>query len=93
MARSLEPDEVVAKYIKGGRLVVWPRARERRMILLDFLAQLFEPGRRYPEKGVNAALNVFHDDYAMLRRYLVDEGFMERDHGMYWRAGGSYPLD
>ena len=34
----------------------------------------------------------WHPDVAALRRYLVDEGFMERDHGEYWRAGGTFEL-
>ena len=31
------------------------------------------------------------DDFVTLRRYLVDEGFLDRsdDSGDYWRAGGS----
>jgi hypothetical protein len=24
-----------------------------------------------------------------LRRYLVDEGFLSRDAGIYWRTGGT----
>jgi hypothetical protein len=27
-------------------------------------------------------------DHAGLHRYLVDEGFLRRDHGRYWRTGG-----
>ncbi|MGZ4109422.1 MAG: DUF2087 domain-containing protein [Actinomycetota bacterium] len=30
----------------------------------------------------------FFNDYAALRRCLVDEGFLARDHGVYWRTGG-----
>ena len=33
----------------------------------------------------------FHPDFASLRRYLVDERFLERDHGVYWRRPGSTP--
>jgi hypothetical protein len=29
-----------------------------------------------------------HADTAALRRYLVDDGFLSRDHGEYWRTGG-----
>lgn len=32
-------------------------------------------------------LKEFHPDYASLRRYLVDDGFMDRGQGRYWRAG------
>ena len=30
-----------------------------------------------------------YDDYAALRRYLVDEGFLTREGGIYWRSGGT----
>jgi hypothetical protein len=33
-------------------------------------------------------LQLFHPDFAALRRYLVDEGFLTREDGVYWRSGG-----
>ena len=38
--------------------------------------------------AVNAIVGRFSNDHAALRRYLVDAGFMDRDHGRYWRIGG-----
>ena len=35
---------------------------------------------------VNALLQNHHPDCATLRRYLVDDGYLQRDHGIYWRA-------
>jgi hypothetical protein len=35
-------------------------------------------------------LRQFHDDVAALRRYLVDEEFLDREAGEYWRSGGTY---
>lgn len=57
--------------------------------MLDHHVQMFEPGVRYTEKDVNTALRAFHDDHAALRRYLVDEGLLSRENGMYWRTGGA----
>ena len=37
------------------------------LVVLDHLAQSFEPGRTYPEKDVNEILGDFHPDYAALR--------------------------
>ena len=34
----------------------------------------------------------FHPDHAALRRYLVDEGFLTRDAGFYWRSGGTVAI-
>jgi len=42
---------------------------------------------------VNATIEGFHPDYATLRRYLVDEGFLNREAGIYWRSGGTFPID
>ena len=67
-----------------------PRQRKKRLLLLDLLAQEFEPGRHYSEREVNEILGRFHDDTAALRRYLVDEEFMDREAGVYWRAGGTW---
>jgi hypothetical protein len=54
---------------------------------LDALAQDFEPGRHYTEKEVNDSLGAYHADVAALRRYLIDEGYLDRDAGATWRAG------
>lgn len=83
---------VLARYLRGGRLLSIPSARGKRLVVLDHLARLFEPGVRYPEREVNAFLRAFHDDVAALRRYLVDEGFLSREGGVYWRTGGTVDL-
>ena len=84
-------EEILARFIRAGRIVTVPAKRSRRLILLDHVAQRFEPGVQYPEGAVNRELRNLHEDYAAMRRYLVDEGFLERQHGMYWRAGGTVP--
>ena len=78
--------------MRDGRIVQIPRQRAKRLVLLDLLAQEFEPGRRYAEREVNEVIARFHADTAAWRRYLVDEEFMDREAGMYWRAGGSWEI-
>ncbi len=76
----------VAALFRGGRLTAMPRSGELRTELLRTLARRFEPGRTYSEAEVRRELQAVHDDHAALRRYLVDEGLLERDnHGTYWR--------
>ena len=84
--------EVVGRFIKNGRLVIWPSKQSKLRPVLDHIAQDFEPGRRYPEPEVNEILLAYNDDVAALRRYLVDEGFMSREAGVYWRSGGTVAL-
>lgn len=75
--------------MRDGRIVTLPAKRSRRLVLLDHIAQMFEVGVRYQEGEVNLKLRNLHEDYAALRRYLVDEGFLSREHGEYWRSGGT----
>jgi hypothetical protein len=75
-------------YLYRGRLETMPAKRARRVQLLGEVAQAFEPGIRYPEAAVNAVLGAIGPDFATLRRYLVDEEFLDRADGQYWRAGG-----
>jgi hypothetical protein len=72
-----------------GRLTAIPARHTKRLVVLDHLAQRFEPGEHYPETEVNNRLRSAHPDVALLRRYLVDEGFLSREAGIYWRSGGS----
>ncbi len=83
-----EEKQVLARFFQGRRLLEIPSQRSKRRIVLERIALDFEPGVRYPEPDVNALLLDYHDDYAALRRYLVDEGFLDRAEGVYWRAGG-----
>jgi hypothetical protein len=80
---------ILRRYFRGGRLTQIPSQRARRRVVLDRLAQEFDVGSRYSERQVNAILRRFHDDVASLRRFLVDEGFLDRAGGEYWRSGGS----
>jgi DNA-binding transcriptional ArsR family regulator len=80
--------KVLRAFVRDGRLTSIPSAWGKRRIVLDWLAQRFEPGRRYSEAMVNLSLAQVHPDTAALRRYLVDDGFLSRDHGEYWRTGG-----
>ncbi len=85
-----DPPDRLRAYLRDGRITAWPARRTRRRLLLDQVAQAFEPGRRYPEAAVDEILKQVFDDHCALRRYLVDEQFMSRTAaGVYWRAGGT----
>ncbi len=75
-----------------GRLHTIPSKHGKLLVVLDFLSQSFEPGLRYPEARVNEILAAFHPDYAALRRYLVENGFLDRADNVYWRSGGTFDV-
>jgi len=79
---------VLRAFLRNGRITAFPMARAKRRLLLEHVAGGFEPGVRYPEHQVNDLLRAWHEDYAALRRYLVDELLLAREDGVYWRIGG-----
>jgi hypothetical protein len=83
-----EEETVLKHYFRGGRLIELPAKLSKRKIVLARLALEFEAGVRYTERQVNDRLKRFHDDYATLRRSLIDEGMLSRERGEYWRSGG-----
>ena len=82
--RSEERARVVATFIQDGRLVTIPAQYKKRRYVMEELARAFEWGRLYDEKEINAILKTFHEDYASLRRELIDQRIMMRENGRYW---------
>jgi hypothetical protein len=86
---AVASDPRLRVFLGNGRIETIPAKHSRRLLLLDQIAQAFEPGVRYPERDVSLFLGGLHPDYASLRRYLVDEEFLTRAGGQYWRTGGT----
>lgn len=85
---SDEDKKILRDSTVNGRLPQLPTRQKRWLVVLRWLATRFEPDRRYTEKEVNAILTEAHPDYAMLRRSLIEYGFMRRERGGgdYWLA-------
>lgn len=86
--RAQAPDrsDGISRFVSDGRIVQYPARPADRMELLRWVAdQALEEGETLSEQAVNARLSAFHDDPAVLRRYLVDAGLVDRD-----RAGSAY---
>lgn len=83
---------ILRRFFAGRTIIEIPSNRAKRQVLLQRLALEFDVGQRYTEREVNDILFVFHPDWSTLRRYLVDEGFLDREHvddqNWYWRTGG-----
>jgi hypothetical protein len=88
-----DSERILRRFLRDGKLIGIPARRSHRRVVFDYLAQIFEPGRHYTEREVGDLLRPFHPDVAALRRYLVDEGFMDRGGGEYWRSGGTVNID
>jgi DNA-binding CsgD family transcriptional regulator len=95
LAITTEPEPVVApdesipqsvrQFFRDGRLTTLPAKRSRYLELLAYLVLDFQIDRAYPEADINAILLRRHEDFATLRRDLVDFGYMTRASGIYRR--------
>jgi ArsR family transcriptional regulator len=79
-------DKVLRTFFRRGRLTGIPAQLKKRQIILEKIAQEFEPGLGYSEHEVNLILLDFHDDVAALRRGLVEMGLLGRERGVYIRT-------
>ena len=84
-----EKEKVLYKHFSEGTqgpLQTFPKKEKHRQFILEEIANRFEPNRVYDEKEINAVLSVVYDDYVMIRRYLVDFGFLNRtpSGNEYW---------
>ncbi|MFF3868118.1 DUF2087 domain-containing protein [Micromonospora sp. NPDC001898] len=72
-------------YFRRGRITAVPGDAEIRSRVLAVVVDTFTPGEVYPEARVNALCGEWFDDWVTLRRALVDEGLLKRNH-----AGTAY---
>ncbi|HAY98537.1 MAG TPA: transcriptional regulator [Mesotoga sp.] len=82
-----ERNERVARFFGEDRkLARFPKREKDRVIVLREIAKVFKPGVKYTEEQTNENLRKFHDDYALLRRYLIEYGLIDRrpDGSCYW---------
>jgi len=84
-------EQILAPFLdEDGRLTCLPSKRQKRLLALEYVAERFESGRSYTEKEVNVLCTAWHSfcDFHLLRRELVEAGFLERerDGSRYWRA-------
>ena len=76
----------IDRFLRDGRIHTYPASQgERHELFAWVVERAISPGEELDEKAVNARLAAFHDDVAVLRRYLVDAGLLERT-----RSGSSY---
>ena len=66
-----------------GRIARMPVKLSKKIELSRWLLTLLEPGRAYTEKELNEAFETFVDDFALMRRMLVEAGELERDRYGY----------
>ncbi|NLN49164.1 MAG: DUF2087 domain-containing protein [Clostridiales bacterium] len=84
-----EEDKIVVSLFESLqplKLKVFSPKEKKKIVILRKIAEQFEKDRKYSEKEVNAILKAIYEDYATIRRYLIEYGFMGRtnDCKEYW---------
>lgn len=69
-------------------LKAWPKGEKKLFGLMTRINAEFELDRKYPLTEVDGILKGIYEDYTLLKRYLVDDGFLDRtaDGRTYWRV-------
>ncbi|WP_449537313.1 DUF2087 domain-containing protein [Ferdinandcohnia sp. Marseille-Q9671] len=85
---SVEKKEIITTYFKNGtRIQQLPGKERRKLILLEHIVQeYFEMEITYTEKEVNDVLKTIYHDHVLVRRHLIEYGFMKRSRDCmeYW---------
>lgn len=79
--------KIVKRYFtEEGQLKELPAKEKRKIIILREIAKNFKSGVKYREVEINKVLKRVFDDHVILRRYLIQYGFLDRekDCSYYW---------
>lgn len=59
---------------------------KKKIVILKKIAEQFQRDKKYSEKELNIILKDIYEDFATVRRYLIEYGFMDRtnDGKEYW---------
>ncbi|WP_085524219.1 DUF2087 domain-containing protein [Tuberibacillus sp. Marseille-P3662] len=83
-----EKQKVLKTYIddKTGELIQFPSKEKRKIIVLQYIFKKFDASKTYTEKEINEVIRNFYSDFATIRRYLIEYGFIDRsqDCTQYW---------
>jgi len=78
-------DRILASFVVDGRLKKIPESHTKREVVLKWVLDQLED-RRYREREISDILKRFFDDYATLRRELINHRLMKRENGIYWKS-------
>jgi ArsR family transcriptional regulator, arsenate/arsenite/antimonite-responsive transcriptional repressor len=85
-------EKVLRDFFKHGRLKSIPAQCKKRVIILEKIAESFDLDRNYHETEVNALIQEFYEDYATLRRAMINDELLKRHGSIYRRNNNPQPL-
>ncbi|AGX04610.1 MULTISPECIES: DUF2087 domain-containing protein [Bacillus] len=84
-----EQQKIVDKFLPNGiegGLVKFPPKEKQRLAVIREISKLLKAGIVYSEKELNSIIESIYEDYALIRRYLIEYGLLDRkaDGSAYW---------
>ena len=74
-------EEVKIKYFKNDKLMMIPKKEKNKLLVLQIVLEMLKAkSLEFTEKELNEAIKEIYPDYSLIRRYLVDYKFLERDN-------------
>ena len=83
-------DRILASFVVDGRIKKIPESHTKREVVLRWVLDQLED-RRYREREISDILKRYFDDYATLRRELINHRLMKRENGIYWKVSAGLP--
>ena len=74
-------EEVKIKYFKNDKLMTIPKKEKNKLLVLQIVLEMLKAkSLEFTEKELNEEIKEIYPDYSLIRRYLVDYKFLERDN-------------
>ena len=74
-------EEARIKYFKNNKLMTIPKKEKNKIPVLQIVLEMLkEKSLEFTEKELNETIKEIYPDFSLIRRYLVDYKFLERDN-------------
>ena len=74
-------EEVKIKYFKNDKLMMIQKKEKNKLLVLQIVLEMLKAkSLEFTEKELNEEIKEIYPDYSLIRRYLVDYKFLERDN-------------
>ena len=82
-------DNIRQNLLKDEKIIRWPKKVAAKNMILEYISIKIPPGKIFTEAEINEIIirNIMFDDYVLVRRELIEKGFVNRtkDCKEYWR--------
>jgi hypothetical protein len=85
--------KVLRAFVEDDQLKAIPAQDKKKLVILRWLVEKFDPDQTYHELELNAIIKRHHPDAAYLRRLLIVHGLMAREDNVYWRIDSAAAAD